>query len=536
VDRRSFLAGVLASALAAGCGGGAGAAGGPPGTGGKRRRRPIPPLPPGLPPERFALGVASGDPLPGSVILWTRVVADPLAADGGIGSAPVPVRWEVADDEGFGHVVRSGTAVADAGLAHSVHVDARGLAPDRWYWYRFRVGDRTSPVGRTRTAPAPGARPDRLRFAFASCQNRQTGYWTAHDHLAAEDLDLLVFLGDYIYDDAPSPGALRPDRSADPVDLATYRARWGEYKADPALQASHARCPWVCTWDDHEVSGNYAGDHPGEDYGDDTLGREQFLARRAAAYQVFYENLPLRVGLPSGPDLRIYRQLAWGRLARFFVLDTRQYRSDQAKGDPSLPAGAGPITDEALDPSRTMLGPGQERWLGRALDRSHATWNVLAQSVVMGRMPFVGNLFNLDQWDGYPAARRRLVADLHGVSNPVVLSGDFHLGALGVITTDPDDPATPAIATEIVGTSISSNFPASLTAVAEAEISKLPNIRYVDAHRRGYVRCEVTPQRLHVEHRVVDTTTAPTSGVRTDASWVVASGDPEPRPAPDRGA
>jgi len=533
MDRRTFLAGTLAGLAAAACHSGPGSSTRrPPATGPGGRPGRLPPVPDGLAAERFALGVASGDPRPDSVILWTRVVADPMAADGGVGAAPVPVRWEVAADEGFDEVLRSGSTVADAARAHSVHVDARGLDPDRWYWYRFRVGDRTSPVGRTRTAPSPGARPERLRFGFASCQNRQAGHWTAHEHLAAEDLDLVVFLGDYIYDDAPNPSAVRPYRSADPTDLAGYRARWGEYKADPALQASHARFPWVCTWDDHEVSGNYAAEHPGEDYGDDTLRRAEFLARRAAAYQVYYENLPLRVEPPSGPDLRLHREVGWGRLARFFVLDTRQYRSDQAQGDPSLPAGAGPVTDEARDESRTMLGADQERWLGRSLDRTPATWNVLAQSVVMGRMPFVGSLFNLDQWDGYPAARRRLVRALRGVDNPVVISGDFHLGALGVITADPDDPSTPAVATEIVGTSISSEFPASFAGIAQTEIGKLPNIRYVNPHRRGYVRCEVTPDRLHIEHRTVDTTAAPTSPVRTDASFLVAAGDPEPRRAP----
>lgn len=527
MDRRTFLAGLLGGAVAAGCGSGSGST---------RARRPLPPVPAGLPADRFVLGVASGDPRPDSVILWTRIVADPLSGDGGIGKAPVPVRWEVAADEGFGRVVRSGTAVADAALAHSVHVDARGLAPDRWYWYRFRVGDRTSPVGRTRTAPAAGARPDRLRFAFASCQNRQDGHWTAHRNLAAEDLDLVVFLGDYIYDEDPDPAAVRPYRSADPVDLATYRARWGEYKADPALQASHARFPWVCTWDDHEVSGNYAADHAGEDYGDDGLSRKEFLARRAAAYRVYYENLPLRVDPPRGADFRIHREVAWGRLARFFVLDTRQYRSDQAAGDPSLPAGAGPITDEARDERRTMLGRAQERWLGRALERTSASWNVIAQSVVMGRMPFVGSLYNLDQWDGYPAARRRLLAQLRGVDNPVVISGDFHLGALGVIPEDPEDPTTPPVATEIVSTSISSDFPAALTDVAETQIRGLPNFRYVNARRRGYVTCEVSAGRLDIEHRVVDTTASPTSDVRTDAAWTVTAGDPEPRPRPTGGA
>ncbi|HEX8803275.1 MAG TPA: alkaline phosphatase D family protein [Acidimicrobiales bacterium] len=534
LGRRAFLAGVVAAALAAACGGDDGGDGG--GDGGAARTpgteppASLPPVPDGLPDELFALGVASGDPVADSVILWTRLVADPLAPDGGLPDAPVPVHWQVATDEGFDDVVAEGDAVADPALAHAVHVDPGGLDPDTRYWYRFAVGDRTGPVGRTRTAPADDAAPDRLRFAFASCQNRQDGYWGALAHLADEDVDLVVFLGDYIYEDAPNPGAVRTGETPEPVDLAGYRARYGEYKRDPLLQAAHARVPWIATWDDHEVQNNYAGDvglvPPGQP-------PEAFRARRAAAYQAYYEHMPLRVDPPDpaaaadGGALTLHRQVGWGELARFFVLDGRQHRSDQACDAP-LDVGTCP---EVEDEARTMLGEEQEAWLGEALGASGATWNVVAQQVVLSRIPLpLGSppSVALDLWDGYPAARRRLVDQLRPVRNPVVITGDIHASGVGVVTADPDDRASPPAVPELVGTSISSDFPPVLVDVVERAAADSPAIRYVNARQRGYVVCEVTPEALTAEFRYVDTVTAAEARIATGARWTVRDGDPEP--------
>jgi alkaline phosphatase D len=522
LDRRSFLAGVVATALAAACG---------------REGDDRPSLPDDLPDELFALGVASGDPLPQAVILWTRIVADPLAPDGGVPSEPIPVGWEIATDEEFGDVVTSGETTADRALAHSVHVDATGLEPDTWYWYRFTVGDRTSPVGRTRTAPPEGAPVDSLRFAFASCQNREHGYWPAHDHLSQEDLDVVFFLGDYIYEYV-DPASVRPNETPVPVDLATYRQRWGEYKVDPALQAAHVRFPWVCTWDDHEVEDNYADDVPAVPEEDGGLSREEFLERRAAAYQAYYEHLPLRVEPPDGSDFPIHRQLAWGSLASFFVLDTRQYRSDHPEEgmiDVGIQADIGWVGDEAFDESRTMLGDEQKAWLEDALTASDATWNVLAQQIVMARAPFTElegrEIFNLDQWDGYPVARRRVVEMLQQVSNPIVISGDIHLSAVGVLTEDPEDPTTAPVATEVAGTSISSNFPPEFLEIVEAAVDNLPHVYYLNARQRGYVVCEVSPGQMRVEFRTVGSVTEPEAEVETDAVWVIADGNPDPQPA-----
>jgi alkaline phosphatase D len=537
IDRRTFLAGVVATALAAGCSGGdgsgdAGRDTGSEGSANGEAASDLPPLPDDLPASLFALGVASGDPLPDSVILWTRLVAEPLTDGGGMPTAPVPVSWEVATDEAFEEVVAQGATSAEPALAHSVHVDAGDLEPDTEYWYRFTVGDLTSPLGRTRTAPAAGAAVDRLRFAFASCQDQQEGHWTAHEHLAAEDVDLVFFLGDYIYEDDPRTDAVRPGRTPEPVDLAGYRLRHGEYRSDPRLQAAHARFPWVCTPDDHEVDNNYAGlnEELPQDGGSGSAP-EAFRQRRAAAYQAYYEHLPLRIEPPSGGDARIHRDLAWGALARFYVLDTRQYRTDQACARPS---DIGAPCADVTEPARTMLGAEQEAWLGDALTASDARWNVLAQQVVMTRLaliPGTDDLFNLDQWDGYPASRQRVIDQLAGVSNPVVITGDIHLSGLGVVTRDGADATTEPVATELVGTSISSSFPAAFVDAIGAIASASPAIHYAEARHRGYVVVEVTPDELRADYRYVSTTAEPTAELSTATSWRVRAGDPVPQPA-----
>ena len=534
IGRRAFLAGLVASAVAAGCSsgdddagagsGGSGAAGeAPPETGSD-----LPPVPASLPADVFRLGVASGDPLPDAVMLWTRLLSDPLVDGGGLPDQPLPVRWEVATTAAFDDIVASGDAVAEPALGHSVHVDASGLEPDSWYHYRFSVGEWTSPVGRTRTAPPRGGDVERLRFAFASCQSYQQGYWPAHTWLAQEEgLDLVVFLGDYIYEDAPNPGALRSVQGPAPTDLATYRRRYAEYKADPALQAAHATVPWICTWDDHEVQNNYAGDVP--DGTGARPGDGGFRERRAAAYQAWYEHMPVRIEPPDGPDVTVYRSVRWGELARFYVLDGRQYRTDQAC---DLPSDVGIACAEVADDDRTMLGAEQERWLGRALDDGDATWNVVAQQTILSKITIpAGDLegLNLDQWDGYPAARRRLVDQLREVDNPVVITGDIHASGVGVITDDPDDPATAALVPELVGTSVSSTFPADLTALVQQAAAASPSIRYVEPSRRGYVVCDVTPEALTADFRYVATTEVPDAGLVPGARWVVAAGDPEPR-------
>ena len=280
----------------------------------------------------------------------------------------------------------------------------------------------------------------------------------------------------------------------------------------------------MATWDDHEVANNYAADIAEGAAPDDNAGKQAFRDRRAAAYQAFYEHTPIRLDPPDGPDAKIYRTLDWGTLARFYVLDGRQYRSDQACGSTTVIAGVGPMCDAAQAEDRTMLGEQQEQWLGEQLDESEATWNVLAQQTVVSAVPFAQGLVNFDQWDGYPAARQRLVEQLDDVSNPVILTGDIHLSAVGMLESEPGSP----VAAELVGTSISSGFP--LADAVEGLVKDLANVKYVNARQRGYVVCELTPDELRAEYRLVDDATKPDGTVAAAATFVVAEGDPTPKP------
>ncbi|MGH7962928.1 MAG: alkaline phosphatase D family protein [Candidatus Binatia bacterium] len=300
----------------------------------------------------FTLGVASGDPLQDSVVLWTRLAPNPQEPGGGMSNQDVLVHWEVADDEQFRRVVREGEALAEPEDAHSVHVDVRGLSPARTYWYRFHAGGEMSSVGRTRTAPRRGAPLERFRFAFASCQDFEDGFYTAYQHLVQEEVDVVVFLGDYIYEDAPEPGSgnVRDHTGAgEPVTLEGYRIRYALYRSDPLLQAAHAALPWIVTFDDHEVDNDWSADIPQDP---ERQSRAQFLQRRAAAFKAYWEHMPLRPGLrPRGTDIQIYRRFTFGDLVEFNVLDTRQYRSVTEP----CGYGTGPVCDAVLDPARTML-------------------------------------------------------------------------------------------------------------------------------------------------------------------------------------
>jgi alkaline phosphatase D len=475
---------------------------------------PRPQLPDGL----FALGVASGDPRHDSVVLWTRLAPSPLEG-GGMPAVDVPVRYEVARDERFRHVVARGLVKARPRWGHSVHALVERLRSDSWYWYRFRVGDELSPVGRTRTAPAPG-RGDAFRFLFASCQSWTSGFYAAWQHAPDEDPDLVVHLGDYIYEGGIG-GGVRPHNSAEIFTIDDYRNRYGLYKGDPALQAAHAACPWVVTWDDHEVENNYAGlvpqvpaDAPG------------FAARRAAAYQAWWEHQPVRLAPPTDENLRIYRAIDWGKLARFHVLDTRQYRSDQGCATEDL----GTDCPDRTDPSRTMLGVDQERWLGRSLRHSHAAFDVLANQLVMTSMPLAGVLFNHDQWDGYAPARTRLLDQIRAAgpgTNAVVITGDIHASGVGDLI-DEGPGATP-VGTELVGTSISSSFSSELAEVAEQLIRALPHVRWANTRQRGYVACDVSRSQLVARYRLVDTVAQPTSPLATATTWTVQAGHPFPQ-------
>jgi alkaline phosphatase D len=482
--------------------------------------------------DPFTLGVASGDPTADGFVLWTRLAPEPLVADGGMrGHRNVAVRWEVAEDERMRRVVRRGTAVASADLAHSVHVDLRGLRSGREYWYRFRAGDASTAPARTATAPGRHDRVGEMRFAFVTCQKWEEGFYNAYRHLADEDLDLVLHLGDYIYEYGIDPmfnvrDVVLPDTfTAETVDLDQYRLRHALYKTDADLQRAHARFPFVVTWDDHEVDNDYTDDIP-----EDGMPPEQFLARRTAAYQAFYEHLPLRSPTrPRGPEGRttLYRSLPWGDLADFHVLDTRQFRTDHPCGD-----GERPRCEGSFDPDQTVLGVTQERWLDRELRTSGARWNLIAQQVLVAQLdhdPGPGTIHWQDAWDGYPVARTRLLDSVLAsrARNPFVMTGDWHSTFVNDIRYDPTDPTSRVVLPEIVTPALTSNGDGPVYGPYYGPMIPFnPHIKYFEGDRKGYVRTSVTRRRLAADVRFVDRVGAPEAGIATAASFVVDDGDP----------
>ncbi|WP_335935502.1 alkaline phosphatase D family protein [Streptomyces sp. PTD5-9] len=489
--------------------------------------------------DPFALGVASGDPWPDGVVLWTRLAPQPLAPDGTGGMPPssVDVQWEVAEDERFRSVVRRGQTRAVPELAHSVHAEVSGLRPGRHYYYRFRAGEVLSPVGRTRTAPAPDSSPGELGFAFVSCQAWFEGFYTAYRHLAAEDVDLVLHLGDYIYENpidamggvrsVPVAAELRPE----PMNLVQYRNRHALHRFDPDLMAAHRVHPFAVVWDDHEVEDNWAGDHSKADNEPDQ-DPAVFRQRAAAAFQAYYEHLPLR--LPNKPDgfrARMYRRLRYGRLATFHILDTRLFRDDQPCGD-----GTKSGCDERLAPGRTILGPEQEQWLYQGLGRSGTTWNMISQQVPVNQVdtdPGPGQSFVMDFWDGYVDARKRLFKEItdRSVSNPVVLTGDMHRHLAADLRKDFGDPGSPTLGVEFVGSSVSTAKDGmDLDPSGERLLAANDHIKFTN-FQRGYVRCSLTEERCRADFRVLPFVTTPGAPVSTRLSLATEAGHPGIQPA-----
>ncbi|MBI5720414.1 MAG: alkaline phosphatase D family protein [Burkholderiales bacterium] len=497
---------------------------------------------------RFALGVASGSPTADSVVLWTRLAGE-------LGTAEVPVAWELAEDERFTRIVARGSEPARADDAHSVHVPVRGLQPARVYWYRFSALGQQSAVGRTRTAPALDAAVERFDFAVASCQRWDHGHWAAWRDAAAHPsgrpLDLVFFVGDYIYEYGSPPGVLRAHEGGAVSTLEGYRARYAQYKSDPLLQAAHAACPWIVIWDDHEVENDYAGLQGAQ-------LQVGFAARRAAAYRAWWEHMPVPPALRPAADgaAVIHGRLDWGRLARLQWIDTRQFR------DPQLcprPGRAGSNTVRLRDcpalvdePARSLLGAAQERWLAEGWSLAQP-WNLLAQQTLMARFTReavhaspgprdaaatagreLQGRYWTDGWDGYPGARKRLLSVLaeRKVPGAVVFGGDVHANYVADLRVDPDDSdalRSPLVATEFCGTSISSR--GSAQSAVDAALRFNPHIRYGRSEERGYGRFVLTPARLEADLRVVADPKDAGSAVGSAARFVVEAGRPGAWPA-----
>lgn len=487
--------------------------------------------------EVFTLGVASGEPLPASVVIWTRLAPKPLQPDGGMPAQPVPVRWELAHDPRFARIVRQGEALALPERAHSVHVEVDGLESDRIYHYRFIAAGQVSSVGRTRTAPDPEARVQRLRLALGSCQHYEQGYFTAHRDIARADVDAVVFVGDYIYEtDAHARDRLRRHVSGlqDELSLERFRVHHASYKLDADLRACHETHPWLLTWDDHEVRNDYDGEH--DNFG---MSVEQLLQVRAHGYQAYFEHLPISPRrAPVGPNAHLYTQYSWGRLADIWMLDTRQYRSEQACT--GLPHSFWKDKllwhcDATAGPERTMLGRDQEHWLSRSLATSRGAWRIIAQSTQMSpgtfKPPGGDALLYSDGWDAFPAARDRLMAAIAQprVPDVVVLGGDVHRHVAANLRLKPRDPASPIIASEFVASSVSSR---ALSEFIHGWMkASNPDLLYLRGDERGYALLDVTPEQMRCDFMGTAHPVRADARFHRQASYVVERGVPGPKAA-----
>lgn len=497
----------------------------------------------------FRHGIASGDPLPDAVVLWTRVTPTERSTPGSGRGPAVSVRWDVALDDSFTRVVRSGTFATDAGRDHTVKLDATGLEPGTSYYFRFALGGEVSPVGRTRTAPAPGSTPERLRFGVVSCANWQAGWFSSYRHLADRgDLDAVIHLGDYLYEYQPgkySYGHHNEDiRRHDPpreiVTLRDYRRRHAQYKTDRDLQALHAAVPFIVTWDDHEVAdGSWArGAYEHQ------AGREGSYARRVRAAQRAYDEwMPVRISgtARAGDGTKIYRRLQFGQLVDLSMLDLRSHRSKRvADDDPSI-----------NDPGRTITGEHQLAWLAGNLATSPCRWKLVGNPVMITPVrlpprpaaeefalsqtvsftPLRSAAPNTDEWDGYPSDRRRLLGQVEADGTPdvVFLTGDVHTAWANEVP----GPSGSPVATELVCSSITSNNvddfigsrPRTVSLALEAAIQgENPHVRFVNLDDHGYCVLDVTPSRVQMDWYAVEDRRDPRSGTRRLSSWAVRSG------------
>ncbi|QQS14576.1 MAG: alkaline phosphatase D family protein [Rhodospirillales bacterium] len=493
---------------------------------------------PGFDRDPFALGVASGESTPDGFVIWTRVLADPASTAPLHGDAYRLV-YDIAEDPEFRRVVRSAEILALPQDAHSVHVEVRGLRPGRDYWYRFALPpDHRGPAGRARTAPAPDQAVDRFDLVFASCQHYETGFYGAwRDAIRTtpgrRPPDAVLFLGDYIYESSIRGEKVRQHGAGKPRTLDEYRRRYALYKSDADLRAAHAAAPWFPVWDDHEVENDYAGDVSQE-----RMDPARFRAIRAAAYRAWWEHMPVRPSMrPRGPDAAIHRRVRFGDLLEIAFLDGRQYRSPQPCPRPGRSGSNNVGADcvERLSPELTMLGRAQEEWLHAGFRAASTRWNLIANQTLVAPvdlMPGPAELRRTDIWDGYPAARGRLLDAVVSsrLANPVVLSGDLHTNIVADLRGGASG-AGAVVATEFVGTSISSPGPYRGELAEAALRAENPHVRFATARHRGHVELSIGRDRLSADLRMVEDVRDPATAARTLASFTVESGKPGATPA-----
>ncbi len=479
------------------------------------------------PDNPFRLGVASGYPTHNSVVLWTLLAPQPLAPSNGMPPEDIAVQWQLATDETFRRIVARGQARAEASFSHSARIEVKGLSPARQYFYRFLIAGHASPTGRTRTLPMPGAKTAALKIAVGNCQHFEHAHFAAWAHAAQQSPDLVLHLGDYIYEGSPTPGALRLHHGGLCRTLDEYRLRYTQYQTDASLQAAHAAAPWLVTWDDHEVANDYSGVHSGR--AEDPAA---FLARRTAAYRAYYEHLPLPPSAaPRGIEIPLFARRQIGDLASIHMLDQRQYRSQQACGTPQRPGGnrADAACTDLYDTQRSMLGEAQEAWIAEGFSNSNARWNLIANATLMTHLDEQvgqGVVYGTDNWNGYPAARDRLIHALQEkqTRNPVMLSGDIHAFMASHIHEQSAKLDTPIIAPEFTATSIASN-PRPQTQL-DSWLPDNPNLLLAEGRSRGYLQLQLSQQQLAATLWAVDEPGRADSDCRVFKRYMVEAGDP----------
>ncbi|MEO0574153.1 MAG: alkaline phosphatase D family protein [Pseudomonadota bacterium] len=472
-----------------------------------------------IPDNPFTLGVASGDATADAVILWTRLAPQPQSDDGGMPANDVPVLWELALDANMSQIVQRGEAIASRELAHSVHVDARGLAANQQYWYRFRIGRYTSTTGRTKTLPSADATLKSARFITTSCQNYAHGYFNAYRHMIEDDADFVIHLGDYLYDTSFGVNFRQHETQSPPQTLNEFRKRHATYKSDPDLRAAHTRLPFYTTIDNHDAI--------------DDADPARF-SQRAAAYQAWYEHMPVRGYDPAVPNrFDLKRVLALGGLAQISYIDVRQFRDAKAVcGNNDYPDyGFGNYRERCaamLDAERSMLGQDQERWLTQQLAGNRATWNVLASPGPFLPYSYAHDgkdLRYIGAWDAYPANRRRVAQALEraNVGHPLILSGDVHSfwamdGRRVPMNNERFD------VTEFVTSSVTANWPAPLDQPVVANLTRNEHVQFYDGNKRGYLLHDVSPTQWVTTARAIDDVTQRDSQAHDLARFSVTHG------------
>ncbi len=470
--------------------------------------------------DPFTLGIASGDVTESSAVLWTRLAPVPLDADGGMTPFSVLVQWELSLDASMSKIVQRGEAIALPTLAHSVHVDVQELEPNREYWYRFTAANQTSPIGRTKTLPDMAGHPDSVRFITASCQNYSHGYFIAYEHMLRDKPDFIVHLGDYIYDTSFGDNFRMHATEQTPVSLADYRRRHALYKTDKHLQHAHSQVPFFTTIDNHDAIEDMSPDK---------------FARRAAAYQAWYEHMPVR-GYNSMDKNRfdLCRTISLGDLMQISLLDSRQFRDTQDISDNNYPDfGFGNYrerSNDVFDEARSMLGMKQEQWLTDNLVQNQSTWNVIASP-----SPFQPFRYDVDgkdlryvgAWDAYPANRTRVAEALaqSKTGHPIIVSGDVHsFWAIDGRLTKEASERIPVV--EFVTSSISANWPAQLSEPITDNLSRNPQVTFYKPEKRGYLLHEVNDTEWKATARAIQDVRDEQSPAFSLASFVVTKGKP----------